>query len=224
MVRIKEEGLSTHIDSIRELVILRLENDPDLSSLYDELTADLSLYVHSNNVARYSCALGMQLGLELRELTNLFLGALLHDIGKVRLNKSVLYKESRLDDLEKAHIEAHSFIGYKLLKHTSLEKRALNIVKMHHEKLDGSGYPDHTRGENLSELVQIVTVADMFDAMTTDRCYRIAMTKDEAFDILRADKGVNQIYVRLLEGLIEENKDTEFVIDCNNVIFLTNMQ
>ena len=100
------------------------------------------------------------------------LGALLHDIGKIAIPDHILMKPGRLSDEEFIVIRQHPVIGYELLKDLPDVEHLLPIVKWHHERMDGRGYPDNLQGEEIPLLVRIVSIADAFDAMTSTRVYR----------------------------------------------------
>ena len=185
-----------------------VNNDKQLNELYGRMKMDKSVFIHSTNVAILSCAIGISYSLSNEELVDLYLGALFHDIGKIEISKSVLNKKGPLTMLERQYMETHPIKGHRLCSETSLSKASLDIIRNHHEKLTGVGYPDHFPENKIPLLVQIATVADMFEAMQADRCYRKALAIEEIERILKKDKGINQIAVRILMQSITTRKNT----------------
>ncbi len=127
---------------------------------------------HSARVASYSDAIARTLGLDAATLDDLRIGAELHDVGKIGVREEVLHKPSRLTEEEYLHIMEHTVIGEKILTPLLRDRpRVLQIVRSHHERLDGKGFPDGLKGDALPQVARIVSVADAFDAMTTGRPY-----------------------------------------------------
>lgn len=118
------------------------------------------------------------------EIEDIRRGALFHDIGKIVVADSVLKKNGPLTAAERLTINEHPAAGCELLSEMKTMRRILPIVYCHHERLDGSGYPNGIFGGDIPQTVRIVSVADVFDAVTTDRAYRVAMTFEQAWRIL----------------------------------------
>lgn len=159
---------------VRQAVDFMNTKDFPLEHLLRHISCDYYLYSHSVNVMAYSIALGRRVGhrdvASLREMAN---GALLHDIGMGMVGPELCRKEGALTPLEWEKMKTHPSKGCEaLLEIGNLGEIALDIVMHHHERLDGSGYPDRLKGEALSPFVRIVTIADVFDALTTDRPYQ----------------------------------------------------
>jgi putative nucleotidyltransferase with HDIG domain len=142
---------------------------------------------HSLRVGLLSVELGRELGLPPASLEQLRIGGILHDIGKIGVRDAVLLKRGSLTPEERKLIEAHPTIGLSILAGTGLPREVLAIVGGHHEKLDGTGYPLGLSSDDLTVFPRIASVADVYDALTTDRPYRRAMTIDEAMDLLRRE-------------------------------------
>lgn len=136
---------------------------------------------HTKRVSTYSVAIGRVLGLDAGEMEILTLVAILHDIGKIGVRDNVLLKEGKLDESEYASMVRHAGYGAEILSHVKGLQPVMAGVKAHHEMYDGSGYPDRISGDRIPLAARIVAVADTFDAMTTDRPYRKALTFDRAF-------------------------------------------
>ncbi len=162
---------------------------------------------HSERVAEYSVRIGKYLGLGTFELRILELGALVHDVGKIGIPDDVLGKPDRLTQEEFEIIKTHPAVGEDILKHFRLFKDCLPIVRWHHERLNGTGYPDALKNDEIPFLVRISAVADAFDAMTSNRAYRAGMPADKAVSILieEAETGkLDSIVVEALKRSLEE--------------------
>jgi putative nucleotidyltransferase with HDIG domain len=141
---------------------------------------------HSIRVSRYSVATACQLGLDGARLEGIRLGGELHDIGKIGTREAVLHKPGLLTADEFRQITEHPALGERMLWPLAKESPdVLRIVRSHHERLDGRGFPDGLRGEKIPFEARIVAVADAFDAMTTERPYRTSRSADAAIAELR---------------------------------------
>lgn len=160
---------------------------------------------HIHRVMNYSLAIGKMMGLSEKELEDLRLAAILHDVGKIGVRDNILLKNGRLDKEESEQMNLHAEYGVTILGHVKKLKRILPGVRNHHEKYDGSGYPDSISGPDIPLMARIIAVADTFDAMTTDRPYRKALpVKTAVSELLRCtgtqfDPEVVRIFVRFLE-------------------------
>lgn len=142
--------------------------------------------VHSVHVAILSLAFGMHLGMDRAALIRLGMGALLHDVGKVRIPEEILDKPGPLTPDEMKIVQRHAEDGYEFVaKSGGAPPEALQIIRLHHERCDGSGYPLGLSGDRIPLHVRIVAIADTYDAMTTDRPYRAAMDADRALQIIQ---------------------------------------
>ena len=135
---------------------------------------------HSKRVGDYSRRLAIAIGLTAREVDVIENGALLHDIGKIGVPDAVLFKPGPLDAQERRTISTHPVVGARLLGGISAMEDVVPCVLHHHEKLDGTGYPDRLAGDAIPIGARVIAVADTFDAMTTDRPYRAALSADIA--------------------------------------------
>ena len=145
---------------------------------------------HSARVASYATVVARTLGLDAAALEDLRIGAELHDVGKIGVRESVLNKPAKLTEAEYLHIMEHTVIGEKILTPLIKDRpRILQIVRSHHERIDGGGLPDGLRGDAIPLTVRIVTVVDAFDAMTTGRAYRPAIPTEAVMKELRAESG-----------------------------------
>ena len=133
---------------------------------------------HSDRVSEYSVLIGKKLGLSDEDINNLKVGGLFHDIGKIGVPDSILLKNAKLTDDEYSEIKNHPSIGAHILSNATIFKDALPVVKHHHERYDGNGYPGKLKGESIPYLARITAVADAFDAMTSRRTYRNSLDLD----------------------------------------------
>lgn len=135
---------------------------------------------HVERVTAYSIAIGERLGFSEQTLEHLRYGAILHDIGKIHIRESTLKKSSHLSESEWEEMRRHPIIGAEMLKDIPYLAPAVPIIRHHHERWDGNGYPDELAGIEIPIGARVVSVADTFDAMTTNRPYRSARTFEEA--------------------------------------------
>ena len=138
---------------------------------------------HSDRVSEYSVLIGKKLGLDEKTLHILKIGGLFHDIGKIGIPDSILLKESKLSDEEYSQIKNHPLIGVHMLGDAAIFTDILPIVKHHHERYDGRGYPSQLVGDDIPYVARIAAVADTFDAMTSKRSYRDSLP----IDVVRAE-------------------------------------
>ena len=138
---------------------------------------------HSDRVSEYSVLIGKKLDLDEKTLHILKIGGLFHDIGKIGIPDSILLKESKLSDEEYSQIKNHPMIGVHMLGDAAIFTDILPIVKHHHERYDGRGYPSQLVGEDIPYVARIAAVADTFDAMTSKRSYRDSLP----IDVVRAE-------------------------------------
>lgn len=163
-----------------------------LRALAEALEArDVETAGHSNRVVAYSLRLGRSLGLSHMELIALEQGALLHDIGKIGVRDSILLKRGALDETEWLEMREHINHGLRIIDGIDFLSGAAPVVREHHEKYDGSGYPMGLRGEMIHINARIFAVADAFDAMTSDRPYRKAASYADARREIVANSGIH---------------------------------
>lgn len=151
----------------------------------DDYTAE-----HSINVSLLAIALGRHMGMDKWELENLGISALLHDIGKMNVPDEILNKPSRLNAEEFSEMAKHTLYAKKLLMERSdIYPGAVDVAFNHHERLDGKGYPRGIDSSKISMFTRIVTIVDAYDAMTSDRCYKVGMSSLDALRIINKHKG-----------------------------------
>jgi putative two-component system response regulator len=146
---------------------------------------------HCHRLARYAAMLGRRLGFTEGEMATLQLGAFLHDVGKVGIPDAVLLKPKALTPAEQGLMQQHTVIGDFLCRPLASLVRVREVIRHHHERLDGSGYPDRLRGDEIPVMAQVVAIVDLFDAVTTSRPYKPARSQSAAIECLRheVDRG-----------------------------------
>ncbi len=189
-----------------------------LKSVYDDLESSENLLFslaqaieakdpytrgHSERVARYSRQLAKGIGLTEREQNMIWRGGLLHDIGKIGVSEAVLHKAGPLTPEEMEHVRSHPSKGYVICKGLKSIAESLPVIKNHHERFDGEGHPDKIEGEKIPLFARIASLADAYDAMTTNRPYRKAMRPEEALEILKKEKEWGQWDPRLLDEFVK---------------------
>lgn len=144
---------------------------------------------HSDRVSEYAVLIGKKVGLPEDELKTLQIGGLFHDIGKIGVPDTILQKEAKLTDDEYSEIKNHPSIGAHILSTATIFKEIIPIVKHHHERYDGHGYPSQLKGEDIPYLARITAIADTFDAMTSKRSYRDALPMETVISEFERCKG-----------------------------------
>ncbi|MPM01774.1 hypothetical protein SDC9_48014 [bioreactor metagenome] len=179
--------------------IIALSNSIDAKDTY---TAG-----HSSRVANISLKIGKQLELNEEELNTLYTAALLHDIGKIGIPDEILKKKDKLNDYEYTKIKEHSAIGADMLKDVTPLHNIVPIILYHHERVDGTGYPYGLNSKNIPIEALIIAVADPYDAMTSNRPYRKALSRDTAINEIIKFKGTQYdcIVVDAFLNCIKEN-------------------
>ncbi|MGC1935968.1 MAG: HD-GYP domain-containing protein, partial [Candidatus Acidiferrales bacterium] len=137
---------------------------------------------HSGRVAKYSLIIGKELGLDAEALDKLRISALLHDVGKIGVDDHVLKKPGKLTDEEFELMKQHPVKGANIMRPVAQLKDMLPGIELHHERMDGNGYPYGLTGDQIPLMARIIAVADTFDAITTNRPYQSAMDLDYAMD------------------------------------------
>jgi putative nucleotidyltransferase with HDIG domain len=171
--------------------------------LVDIAANDSYVFTHSLNVMIYSVAIAHKLNLKEKLIKHLSIGAILHDIGKIFISKEILNKNGRLTDEEFKQVQNHTLYGVQYLKRNGIFSQSVLLsVLQHHERLDGSGYPSKLKETDIHLFAKIIAVADVFDAISTDRCYRKALTPHQTIQILMQDYG-NKFDARILDSFLK---------------------
>ena len=170
---------------------------------------------HSDRVSEYSVLIGKKMGLSDDELKTLQIGGLFHDVGKIGIPDSILLKEAKLTDDEYSQIKNHPTIGAHILQNATIFKDIIPIVKHHHEKYDGNGYPGRLKGEEIPFMARIAAVADTFDAMTSKRSYRDPLSLDivkaeiEKYSGTQFDPEIAKVFLNILDNEYDSIKEIQ---------------
>jgi putative nucleotidyltransferase with HDIG domain len=144
---------------------------------------------HSNRVAELAKELAQKAGLPVEDVENVYLGGLLHDVGKLGIPEGILNKPGKLDEVEMVVMRSHPVIGSELMSQIRLPDIVMRSIYEHHERLDGAGYPNKLKSDQLSLAGKILKIADVFDALISRRQYKEAIPETEVYKILRAGVG-----------------------------------
>ena len=158
---------------------------------------------HSDRVRKWSVQIAEKLGFSEKRLESLEFGALLHDIGMIGIKDEVLQKQGPLNPMEYEHIQEHPLIGVKIVEGGSFFKDEIPMIRHHHERFDGSGYPDGLVGENIPFEARIISIVDAFDAMSSLRPYRREMSQEDALVEMEKGRG-KQFDPEILEIFINQ--------------------
>ena len=196
--------IESGIKAVSQMQLIKKIND-ELKTTYDKLESaymetieilrftveakDAYTRGHSDRVSAYSVLIGEALGLSEDDLKTLKIGGLFHDIGKIGIPDSILLKTTKLDDEEYSEIKNHPAIGAHILSNATIFKDIIPIVKHHHERFDGRGYPGKLKGEEIPYFARIAAVADSFDAMTSKRSYRDSLPMDVVIEEIIKNSG-----------------------------------
>ncbi len=158
---------------IAELITLILDEKFTTAALFELAATDYDTHAHSINVAIYALCLGKYLKLHAEDLQTLGEAAIMHDLGKSRIREDILHKHGILTHTEYEHMQKHAEWGEEIALGMGIDdEKILDTIRHHHERLDGSGYPDHLRGRHVALFARIVAICDIFDAVTTQKTYK----------------------------------------------------
>lgn len=188
-------------------------NNVETIRTYDEYT-----FVHCVNVCVMSVIMGLALRYDKANLTELGVGSLLHDIGKVKIDKEIINKPGKLTDEERKEVERHTEYTFQILRERhDISYLSALIAYEHHERFDGLGYPQGLKGNRIHEYARIVAVADVYDALVTDRCYRPGMYSYQAAEIIQASSGTH-----FDPGVVKAFMDNIVIYPVGNPVELNN--
>lgn len=154
---------------------------------------------HTERVGKLAVIIGRKMNLSEADIENLSRGGIVHDIGKIGIRDHILNKPGQLVDDEFDIMKKHPEIGYEICKSLKTTKGLLDLILLHHEKLDGSGYPKGLKGEQIPLPVRILAVADIYDALITNRPYRKSLSHEQVFEILD-----NEVFLNRIDGTVVE--------------------
>ncbi len=206
------------IEEIRGLEKEREKNYKDTLYTLVDLIEQRDAYTggHSNRVAQYCKLIAEELEMDKKDIDDIYEAGILHDIGKIAIPDSVLLKPGKLNDIEYRLIKKHVEIGYNVLAKSPMFKDVARIIKEHHERIDGSGYPNGLRGDEISLCGMIMAVADSFDAMTTNRIYQAKKSPAEALAEIKSLSGV-RFDSRVVDAAFAALKDVEIEQNINQL-------
>ena len=221
-----ESGIKSvkQMDEIKRINEELSESNEKLEKAYLDMVQTLRYTVeakdtytrgHSDRVSEYSVLIGEKLGLPEDQIKTLRIGGLFHDIGKIGIPDSILLKPDKLSDDEYSQIKNHPSIGAHILGSAEIFKDIIPIVKHHHERYDGNGYPSRLKGEEIPYIARIAAVADTFDAMTSRRSYRgpidIEHVKEEIkrCEGTQFDPQIAEVFLDILNNDYDKIKDIQ---------------
>lgn len=199
---------------------------PVVSSFIDIILSDLSAveslmkitahdyytHTHSINVSIYTISLGSFMGISGKDLEALGMAAILHDLGKSKIEYDVINKNGKLTDAEYAHMKMHPALGYEIALGLGIsDERILSGIRNHHEKMHGGGYPDGFSGEQISLFARIIGVCDVFDALSTKRSYKDPMSSFESLKLMKQqmsehlDMGIVDEFIKMLRKQAQQH-------------------
>ncbi len=198
-----EQKIQKASDSVNNTVHLLLNDPKAIKAMLKVTTYDYYTYTHCVNVSTYALGFGTYLNFNEKQLKILGMAGMMHDMGKRKISANIIRKNGRLTNEEFETIKKHPLYGVELLKDAKeTDSFLLDAVAQHHEKLDGSGYPYGLKKDEICIFAQILSIVDIFDALTTKRAYKDAMKSFEAFNIMRNE----------MKGELNENLLKKFII------------
>lgn len=180
------ENVKQAEDIVHTTLEMILNDGSAVESLMKITAHDYYTHTHSLNVSIYTLSLGVFLGIKGRDLEVLGMAAVLHDLGKSKIDYEIINKNGKLSDEEFAHMKCHPALGHEIaLKLGIDDERVLSGIRHHHEKIQGGGYPDNLKGEQISYFARIIGVCDVFDALSTKRSYKDPMSSFESLLLMK---------------------------------------
>ncbi|MDD5717362.1 MAG: HD domain-containing protein [Sulfuricurvum sp.] len=196
---------------VNSFIDIILHDKSAVESLMKITAHDYYTHTHSINVSIYTLSLGSFLGIKGKDLEDLGMAAILHDLGKSKVDYDIINKNGKLTDEEFSKMKHHPALGHAIaLKLGITDKEILSAIRHHHEKLDGGGYPDGIKGERISRYARIIGVCDVFDALSTKRSYKDPMSSFEALKLMKEhmaghlDMSIVDAFIKMLRKREEE--------------------
>jgi HD-GYP domain-containing protein (c-di-GMP phosphodiesterase class II) len=190
-------------DIVDGFVNLVLQDESTIASIMQIAAHDYYTHTHSINVSVYTLSLAKFIGLKDKDLEDIGMSSMLHDLGKSKVDWEIINKNGKLTEDEFNQMKKHPAAGYDIaLKMGITDKRILSGIRSHHEKLDGMGYPDRLKDKEISLFARIIAVCDVFDALTTKRTYKDAMSSFAAIKIMKNQMS-EHLDMRLINSLVQ---------------------
>jgi putative nucleotidyltransferase with HDIG domain len=198
-----------------------VENLALYENLFENLLAQLYAFVemieardiytkqHSHRVSLYAMSIAEEMRCSQEEIDKLNVAGLLHDIGKIGTPDSILMKPARLTEAEFDIIKKHPITGSNIIGHLGMWLDEQAIIRHHHERFDGTGYPEGLKGEKIPLLSRILSVADVYDALTSDRSYRKKMPEEDVLKIIMENSGT-QFDPRVIDAFLKCHRQNRF--------------
>lgn len=226
---IKNIILDMNSDDIKDLVSAINEDlnnsAEDIVNLLDSIENDDYIYAHSLNVGVISMYFANKLRLSEEVINEIGIGAFIHDIGKSKIPENILYKSDDLTPQERTYIQEHSYLGYELVQEDEkLPELAKKIVLFHHERYDGSGYPYGMSGDEIDKEIEIVSLADFFDDITSPKSYKETLSVPKALELI--SKNANQFRNDMIQRFLKEMhvmfRESTYYVEGTYVLLNTN--
>lgn len=197
------ENMKRSQNIVDGFVNLALQDEATLESIMKIAAHDYYTHTHSINVSIYSLSLAKFLGLKDKDLEDIGMASMMHDLGKSKVDAAIINKNGKLSDAEFNEMKNHPQRGYDIALNMGInDKRILSGIRDHHEKLDGGGYPRGLKDKQLSLFARIIAVADVFDALTTKRSYKDALSSFSAISIMKNQMDTH-LDMRLVNALVQ---------------------
>ena len=188
---------------VNNMISTIMSDDFTVNSLITILSYDYYTHTHSLNVSVYALCLGKELRLKPTQLEDLGTAALLHDLGKSQVHKAIINKNGKLTEREFNEVKKHPIFGYELAKKLQIESKDILLgIRHHHEKMDGSGYPDKLTSDQIHIYAKIVGICDIFDALTTKRSYKNEVSTFDTLAMMKKEMG-HQLDMDILNTFIQ---------------------
>jgi HD-GYP domain-containing protein (c-di-GMP phosphodiesterase class II) len=198
----KQEEFASVVESVTTIVDEIINGKIPSGGLAEISAADIYTFAHSIDVCAFSVYMGINFGYQKDDLLTLGMGSILHDLGKTRVSPEILNKPGKLTEEEFEEVKNHPAWGYEMLTEdasSQVSGTALEIVLNHHERYNGSGYPDGLKGKEIGDMAGICALSDVYNAMTTERVYRKAFPPNEVYEMIMTygDRDIKYELVRL---------------------------
>ncbi len=191
---------------VNNFIDIILRDNSAVESLMRITAHDYYTHTHSINVSIYTLSLGSYLGIEGKDLEVLGMAAILHDLGKSKIDYEIINKNGKLTDDEFSQMKHHPALGHEIALNLGIEdERILTGIRHHHEKIEGGGYPDNLSGDQISQFARIIGVCDVFDALSTKRSYKDPMSSFESLLLMKQqmighlDMGMVNSFIKMLQ-------------------------